>query len=95
MSHPTIAIRLRITGRVQGVAYRAWAARQASALSLSGWVRNRSDGSVEAMLAGPEPAVRAMIERCYRGPLAARVSAISEQVESTLPDPGFHQLPTL
>lgn len=93
MCHP-IAIRLRITGRVQGVAYRAWTARQASMLSLSGWVRNRSDGSVEVLLSGPEAAVRAMIGRCYRGPLAARVSAISEQAESTPPEPGFRQLPT-
>jgi acylphosphatase len=90
-----ITVRLRISGRVQGVAYRAWAERQASLLSLSGWVRNRRDGSVEALLAGPEDAVRDMIERCRRGPPLARVAAISETIEEVAPDPGFRQLPTV
>ncbi len=88
-------VRLRICGRVQGVAYRAWTARQASLLALSGWVRNRRDGSVEAVLAGPEAAVRTMVERCRRGPPLARVAAISQETESTAPDPGFRQLPTV
>lgn len=90
-----MAVRLRISGRVQGVAYRAWAERQASLLFLSGWVRNRRDGSVEAVLSGPEEAVRDMIERCRRGPPLARVAAITEQVETAAPDSGFRQLPTL
>jgi acylphosphatase len=89
-----ITVRLRISGRVQGVAYRAWAERQASLLALSGWVRNRRDGSVEAVLAGPEDAVRDMIERCRRGPPLARVAAVSETIEEGAPDPGFRQLPT-
>jgi acylphosphatase len=90
-----IIVRLRISGRVQGVAYRAWAERQASLLALSGWVRNRRDGSVEAVLAGPENAVRDMIERCRRGPPLARVAAVSETTEEVAPDPGFRQLPTV
>jgi acylphosphatase len=94
MSRAT-TVRLRISGRVQGVAYRDWAERQAVLLSLSGWVRNRRDGSVEAVLCGPEEAVRDMIERCRRGPPLARVAAISEQNEPAAPDPGFRQLPTL
>ena len=89
------AVRLRISGRVQGVAYRAWAERQASLLFLSGWVRNRRDGSVEAVLSGPEDAVQDMIERCRRGPALARVATISQEVEAAAPDPGFRQLPTL
>jgi acylphosphatase len=88
-------VRLRISGRVQGVAYRDWTERQASLLALSGWVRNRRDGSVEAVLSGPEDAVRDMVERCRRGPPLARVAAISQEVEPTAPDPGFRQLPTV
>ena len=87
-------VRLRISGRVQGVAFRAWTQREASRLSLSGWVRNRRDGSVEAVLCGPEAAVRQMIERCRHGPPMARVAAVQQEVEPTPPEPGFHQLPT-
>lgn len=92
---PAMIVRLRISGRVQGVGYRAWAARQASLLALSGWVRNRRDGSVEAVIAGSEDAVREMVGRCHRGPALARVAAISQAVEGTVPDPGFRQLPTV
>lgn len=90
-----ITIRLRISGRVQGVAYRAWMAHEAAALGVSGWVRNRRDGSVEAVISGPEAAVRDLIERCRRGPSLARVAAVDEAVEAVAPEPGFRQLPTL
>jgi acylphosphatase len=88
-------VRLRVSGRVQGVAYRAWTARHATALGLSGWVRNRRDGSVEVVLSGAEDAVQAMILRCHRGPPLARVAALREDVEDVAPEPGFHQLPTI
>jgi acylphosphatase len=88
-------VRLRISGRVQGVAYRAWMAQQAALLGLSGWVRNRRDGSVEAVISGPEAAVRDLVERCRRGPPLARVAAVSEESEAAAPAPGFRQLPTL
>ncbi len=90
-----MTVRLRISGRVQGVAYRAWMERQASLVCLSGWVRNRRDGSVEALVSGPEDAVRAMIERCHRGPALARVVAVTQELEETSPEPGFRLLPTL
>jgi acylphosphatase len=90
-----LTVRLRISGRVQGVAYRAWAERQAGQLAVSGWIRNRRDGSVEAVLCGSEDAVREMVERCRRGPPLARVAAISQEVERSVPEPGFRQLPTL
>ena len=57
-----------ITGRVQGVGYRAWVEHRARAHDLEGWVRNRRDGSVEALFAGPADAVSEMVARCRRGP---------------------------
>jgi acylphosphatase len=70
------AVRLKISGRVQGVGYRAWALRQASALGLRGCVRNRRDGSVEALVIGEPDAVERMIEGCREGPLGARVTDV-------------------
>ena len=71
------AARLCITGRVQGVGYRAWAMQIARRLGLRGWVRNRSDGSVDALVTGEEDAVARMIEACREGPLGARVSDVA------------------
>jgi len=72
--------RLVVTGRVQGVFYRDWAVEQARLLGLNGWVRNRTDGSVEALVSGAPEMVGAIIERARRGPPAARVDdvAVSE-----------------
>jgi acylphosphatase len=67
---------VRITGRVQGVWYRGWVVKEARARALAGWVRNRADGSVEAVFAGPAEAVAAMIDACRQGPPAARVAAV-------------------
>ncbi len=64
---------VRITGRVQGVFFRAWTAEQARALGVSGWVRNCPDGSVEAQLAGEPEAVGRLIKRMQRGPPGAKV----------------------
>jgi acylphosphatase len=87
-------VRLRISGRVQGVGYRAWTARQATLRGLSGWVRNLDDGSVETVLSGVDDAVLEMIDRCWRGPTLARVDAITQEVEDAAPDTGFRQLPS-
>jgi acylphosphatase len=70
---------VRITGRVQGVGYRAWVDHQATLRHLEGWVRNRRDGSVEALFAGPEEVVSGMIASCRRGPSSARVEAVQEE----------------
>ena len=64
-----------LRGRVQGVGFRAFVEREALKRGLEGWVRNRRDGSVEAVLAGDADAVTAMIEACRRGPMGARVDA--------------------
>ncbi|MFC7539488.1 acylphosphatase [Siccirubricoccus deserti] len=67
--------------------------REASRLGLSGWVRNRADGSVEALVAGPEPAVQALLTACRRGPVLARVDRIEESFAEDLPEgDGFRQL---
>lgn len=67
---------LKITGHVQGVFYRANTAHQAKQLQLQGWVRNLSDGSVEAVAEGPRAAVEELIEWCRHGPPPARVSDV-------------------
>jgi acylphosphatase len=67
-----------IRGRVQGVGYRYFVEREAQSHDLEGWVRNRRDGSVEAVFSGPAEAVTAMIEECRRGPSSARVDAVQD-----------------
>jgi acylphosphatase len=73
-----------IRGRVQGVSYRAWTKDKAEGLGLSGSVRNRSDGSVEALFSGPAEAVERMLALCRKGPLLARVDdiAVTEGAEA-------------
>lgn len=68
-----------VRGRVQGVGYRAWVDHEARASNLEGWVRNLRDGSVEAVFAGAEDVVAAMIAACQRGPSLARVDALLEE----------------
>ena len=68
-----------VRGRVQGVGYRAWVEHRARAHDLEGWVRNRRDGSVEALFAGPAEVVAAMVASCRRGPSSARVDAVDDQ----------------
>jgi acylphosphatase len=74
--------RVMIRGRVQGVGYRAWVEHQARARGLEGWVRNRTDGSVEALFSGPQDVVAAMVASCRRGPSSARVAAVVEEPAS-------------
>jgi acylphosphatase len=68
-----------IHGRVQGVGYRAFVEDEAMRLNLQGWVRNRRDGSVEALFAGPVEVVAEMIERCRNGPPGARVASLDRR----------------
>ena len=87
-------VRVVISGRVQGVWFRAWTTQEASARGLDGWVRNRRDGSVEAVFAGPAEAVDAMVALCRQGPPAARVDAVETFADAGPVEPGFHQMPT-
>jgi acylphosphatase len=68
-----------VIGRVQGIGYRAFVAHQAAARDLEGWVRNRRDGSVEAVFAGTDEAVSAVITSCRRGPALAGVDSVREE----------------
>jgi acylphosphatase len=68
-----------IRGRVQGVGFRYWVEHQAVAHGLEGWVRNRRDGSVEALFSGPEDVVSNMVAACRRGPSSARVDTVQEE----------------
>ncbi len=70
------ARRLEISGKVQGVGFRYFVAHSAQQKGLRGWVRNRRDGSVEALLIGEEAAVATVIEQCRRGPAPARVDRL-------------------
>jgi acylphosphatase len=81
---------VHVTGRVQGVWFRAWTRQQAEARGISGWVRNRSDGSVEAVIAGPDDAVDAMIAALREGPPAAKVMDIRITEAEAPAEPGFH-----
>lgn len=69
-------IRIVVEGRVQGVGFRAFVEREATRLQLDGWVRNRRDGSVEAVAAGPRAIIEAFIGLTRRGPIASRVDAL-------------------
>ena len=87
--------RLAITGRVQGVGYRDWTMITARRLGLTGWVRNRRGGSVEALIVGEETVVGQMIEACQRGPSLAQVEAVDvDPVDLDILPAGFTLLPT-
>jgi acylphosphatase len=79
MNATRVVRRLVIRGRVQRVAYRAWAQHRALERGLEGWVRNRADGTVEAVFAGPEREVEDMIEACRRGPPGAQVDGLDQR----------------
>lgn len=87
-----MAVRVIIFGRVQGVWFRKWTAGEARARGLDGWVRNRTDGTVEALFSGPGPRVREMIAACHEGPPLAKVESVEEYGEAMLDaGAGFHQ----
>jgi acylphosphatase len=83
------AVRVVVEGRVQGVGFRAWMTKRAGGLGVVGWVRNRSDGAVEAVVAGSVATVEAMLADCRIGPPAASVSRVSAIVTDWPGESGF------
>jgi acylphosphatase len=89
------ALRLVITGRVQGVGFRVWTSREARRRGLAGWVRNRSDGSVEALLIGEAAAIEAMTDACRSGPSHADVRGLTRHPADDDGSEGFSERATL
>lgn len=88
------AVHVIISGRVQGVGFRAFVADAASGNGLGGWVRNRRDGTVEAVFSGPDVAVDAMLERCRQGPPSGRVAEVVTTAWSEDVPDAFETWPT-
>jgi acylphosphatase len=76
MSDAAFLVHVVIRGQVQGIGFRAWVADEARAARLNGYVRNRRDGTVEAVFSGPQADVEAMLVACWRGPPGSQVTAI-------------------
>jgi len=82
MSEERLVFRIAVRGRVQGVGFRAFVAREAGALALTGWTRNCDDGAVEIVAAGPRSALDALVEAARRGPAFARVDDLRREETS-------------
>ncbi len=91
---PQERVRVVVSGRVQGVWYRGWTVDEARARGLDGWVRNRRDGSVEAVFQGPAEAVAEMVAACHQGPSMAWVVAVETHPHGDPVAPGFAQVPS-
>jgi len=94
MDNHHIHLHVIIKGRVQGVWYRAWTTEKALSLGLLGWVRNRSDGSVEAVFSGPQQSVQQMLKLASKGPVLARVDEIVSNITEAPNVSGFEKWPT-
>ena len=90
-----ISMRLRIEGGVQGVGFREFTISEANALNLKGWVRNRADGTVEALACGPRHDVEALIAKCMKGPPSARVTSVDLSPADPPDRLGFTRRPTV
>jgi acylphosphatase len=89
-------VRVIVSGRVQGVGFRAWVHTKASQLGLDGWVRNRHDGTVEAVFSGDLDAVHLMLEACHLGSSSAIVDEVKSQLATaTAIESGFHIKPNV
>lgn len=88
------AMRLIIEGRVQGVGYRWWAVREATALGVDGWVRNLRDGKVELLAVGEKGALQRLAELCHEGPPAARVLRVDRSAAKDDGSRGFEERAT-
>jgi len=80
-------VHITMSGRVQGVGFRAWTAHQGQLRGLTGWIRNLPDGSVEAVIAGPADAVDLMLKACGQGPQGSRVDEVAIHARTPGPPP--------
>jgi acylphosphatase len=87
-------VRVVISGRVQGVWFRGWMEDQARRRGLDGWVRNRRDGTVEALFQGADREVDAMVELCWQGPPFATVFDVATHEADSPAEPGFKVVPS-
>jgi acylphosphatase len=88
-------LRLRIEGSVQAVGFRYFAMGEARRLGVAGWIRNRSDGTVEALASGSTKAVEAFVAACMRGPPGAQVTNLDLHQADPPAEPGFHRRPSV
>ena len=86
-------LRVRVEGKVQGVGFRAFSVRQALALNLKGWVRNRADGALEALITGDVKDVERFVQACMKGPAGAKVSNIDLIADIDPGSEGFIEVP--
>lgn len=89
------SLRLRIEGFVQAVGYRHFAIQKATDLGLNGWIRNRSDGTVEAVISGGTKAVESFVQACMKGPTGSRVENVELSPAQAPEEPGFKRRPSL
>ena len=95
MREDVTSLLVQVRGFVQGVGFRDFLLMAAERHKLDGWVRNRSDGSVEALVSGPTKAVEAFVSAATQGPRGARVNAVDLHNTQPPPDKGFQRLATL
>ena len=93
MSAELTTLRVRVEGAVQGVGFRDFAARQAAALNLSGWARNRADGAMEAFVTGNVKDIEKFVQACMKGPKGAKVTNIDLFADTDSGNEGFVVLP--
>ena len=95
MSDDLTSLRLRIEGFVQAVGYRNFVIAEAKKLGLDGWIRNRADGTVEALVSGETKVVEAMVAACMRGPEGSRVKNVELHNSEPPEEKGFHRRPSV
>ena len=95
MSSEVVAMHARIEGKVQRVWYRNWTVENANKRGLTGWVRNRSDGTVEAVFAGPKEQVDDMLKACWDGSPKSQVTDVIAEACEAPREAGFREIDTL
>jgi acylphosphatase len=89
------SLRIKIEGFVQAVGFRHFAIEEARKLNLDGWIRNRSDGTVEALVSGSTKSVEAFVAACARGPSGSRITSLDLHKAEPPDEKGFHRRPSM